>query len=35
MLMAENYRTGFVWKTFMANQEMQSAMKLAGFRQNS
>jgi hypothetical protein len=35
MLMAENYRTGFVWKTFMANPAMQSAMKIAGFQQNS
>jgi hypothetical protein len=31
MLMAENARTEFVWKTFMKNQEMQKAMKLAGF----
>jgi hypothetical protein len=34
MLMAENYRTGFVWNTFMANPEMKAAMKLAGFRPN-
>ncbi|HKD13918.1 MAG TPA: glucoamylase family protein, partial [Candidatus Angelobacter sp.] len=31
MLMAENARTGFVWKTFMKNPEVQKAMKLAGF----
>jgi hypothetical protein len=32
LLMAENLRTGFVWKTFMQNPETSSAMKLAGFR---
>jgi hypothetical protein len=32
MLMAENQRTGFVWKTFMRNKEVQSAMEKAGFR---
>ncbi|HEY6253392.1 MAG TPA: glucoamylase family protein [Candidatus Angelobacter sp.] len=31
MLMAENARTGLVWKTFMKNAEMQKAMELAGF----
>lgn len=31
MLMAENQRTGFVWRTFMANPEMQAAMNAAGF----
>jgi hypothetical protein len=31
MLMAENRRTGFVWRTFMANPEMQAAMNAAGF----
>ena len=31
MLMAENYRTGFVWQTFMANPEAQAAMTAAGF----
>ena len=31
MLMAENARTGFVWKTFMANPEARKAMDLAGF----
>ncbi len=31
MLMAENYRTGFVWKTFMKNPEAQQAMAKAGF----
>src|SRR5262249_39442170 len=32
VLMAENARTGWVWKTFMKNREMQTAMKKAGFR---
>ena len=31
MLMAENYRTGLVWDTFMTNPEAQAAMQLAGF----
>jgi hypothetical protein len=31
MLMAENARTGFVWETFMKNQEAQRGMALAGF----
>jgi hypothetical protein len=31
-LMAENFRTGFVWKTFMQNPEAVSAMSLAGFQ---
>lgn len=35
MLMVENYRTQFVWNTFMANPEMQSAMQVAGFQANS
>jgi len=30
-LMAENYRTGLVWSTFMANPEIAKAMALAGF----
>ena len=34
MLMVENYRTQFVWNTFMANPEMQSAMQVAGFQDN-
>jgi hypothetical protein len=34
MLMAENQRSGFVWSTFMANPEAQSAMQLAGFSAN-
>ena len=34
MLMVENYRTQFVWNTFMANPEMQSAMQIAGFQAN-
>ena len=32
MLMAENYRTGFVWENFMKNHEAQRAMKLVGFQ---
>jgi hypothetical protein len=32
LLMAENQRSGFVWKYFMQNPEMQRAMQLAGFR---
>lgn len=31
LVMAENYRTGFVWHTFMANPEIAQAMKVAGF----
>ena len=31
MLMAENVRTGFVWDTFMKNQEAQRGMDRAGF----
>jgi hypothetical protein len=32
MLMAENYRTGFVWNTFMTNSQAIAAMQLAGFQ---
>jgi hypothetical protein len=32
MLMAENARTGFVWDTFMKNQEAQRGMERAGFK---
>ncbi len=32
MVMAENRRTGFVWKTFMKNKEAQRGMEVAGFR---
>ena len=32
LLMAENLRTGLIWKTFMQNPEATNAMKLAGFR---
>jgi hypothetical protein len=35
MLMAENYRSGFVWNTFMADPAMANAMNLAGFQPNS
>ena len=31
MLMAENARTGFVWDTFMKNQEARRGMERAGF----
>ncbi len=32
MLMAENLRTEFVWKTFMQNPEPRRGMELAGFK---
>jgi hypothetical protein len=32
VLMAENARTGFVWKTFMKNREVVNALKKVGFR---
>lgn len=32
MLMAENYRTQFVWQTFMKNPEVVSAMNKVGFQ---
>jgi hypothetical protein len=32
MLMAENQRTGLIWKTFMKNPEAQSAMQKVGFK---
>jgi hypothetical protein len=32
VLMAENCRTGFVWKTFMSSEEAGRALKAAGFR---
>ena len=32
VVMAENLRTGFVWRTFMENTEAVKAMQLAGFR---
>jgi hypothetical protein len=32
MLMAENYRTGLVWNTFMKNPEAQAAMLSVGFQ---
>jgi hypothetical protein len=31
MLMAENLRTGFVWKTFMQNREAKRGLERAGF----
>ena len=33
MVMAENYRSGLVWNTFMKNPEAQSAMTNVGFQQ--
>ena len=33
LLMAENYRTGWVWECFGQNPEMRRALVLAGFRQ--
>jgi hypothetical protein len=35
ILMAENYRTGFVWANFMKNKEVIEAMDLVGFKNNS
>jgi hypothetical protein len=35
VLMAENCRSGFVWKTFMSAPEAQAALKAAGFRELS
>ena len=35
MLMAENYRSGFVGETFMKNAEAPAAMKKVGFRPSS
>jgi hypothetical protein len=32
MVMAENYRTGLAWNTFMKNSEAQAAMKKVGFQ---
>jgi hypothetical protein len=32
MVMAENLRTGFVWKTFMKNREALRGMELAGLK---
>jgi hypothetical protein len=32
VVMAENCRSGFVWKTFMSSPEAQAALKVAGFR---
>jgi hypothetical protein len=32
MLMAENYRTGLVWNSFMRNPEVQAAMQQVGFQ---
>ena len=32
MIMAENARTGYVWKVFMENPEAQRGMERAGFK---
>jgi hypothetical protein len=32
MVMAENYRNGFIWENFMKNREAQRSMKLVGFQ---
>ena len=32
LLMLENYRTGFVWKTFMKNPYIKRGMEVAGFQ---
>ena len=32
MVMAENARTGYIWKVFMENPEAQRGMQLAGFK---
>jgi hypothetical protein len=34
MLMAENYRTRFVWDTYMKNPKALTAMQMAGFVPN-
>jgi len=33
--MAENCRSGFVWKLFMSCPEAQAALKAAGFRRTN
>lgn len=33
MVMAENYRSGLIWNTFMKNSEAQTAMTKVGFQQ--
>lgn len=35
VLMAENCRTGFVWKTFMSSEEARRALRAAGFRRQT
>ena len=32
LLMAENARTGYIWKVFMENPEAQLGMQRAGFK---
>jgi hypothetical protein len=32
MVMAENARTGYIWKVFMENPEAQRGMQRAGFK---
>jgi hypothetical protein len=35
LLMAENLRSGFVWETFMKNEEARRGMERAGFKPNA
>ena len=32
VVMIENFRTGLIWKTFMANPEIQSMLQRVGFK---
>jgi hypothetical protein len=32
VVMIENYRSGLVWKNFMANPEVRTALESIGFR---
>ena len=32
VVMIENYRTGLVWKSFIANSEVRAALEGIGFR---
>ena len=34
VVMIENYRTGLVWKSFMANSEVRAALEGIGFRRD-
>jgi hypothetical protein len=35
LLVAENRRSGFIWKTFMRNREVQSALSAVGLQRAS